>query len=256
MTFTTLLFAQTPCVPGTLSLPQAGYIIPDSATNFANGCAGQYYEQIIYIKAPNDTSITYLGSPVSAHVDSFVINSTITGLPSGLIVESVPALTLLPTSRLIVPGNTMACIKISGIMPATATGTINLTMAVRAYLHVLSIIPIDTAANVNYYHINITPAPCSPSSVQLLNKYSFNIIGAVPNPADYISKIQFESKNEKTYTMKLSNAVGEVVLTNVINAKSGINTIPIDVSNVANGLYMYSLSDGQNILSDKLQVAK
>jgi len=243
--------ANAQCVPGAVSLPQAGYIIPDSATNLANGCAGENYEQIIYIKVPADTTF----GTVNATIDSFVIEASISGLPSGLTVASIPALLSSPTSRLLVPGNSLACIKISGIIPAsTPPGPINLVIPARAYLKIAGIIPIDTSINVNYYHINISPAPCWPTAIQNVNRFDFNLIGNIPNPASTQTQIAFESHVSGSYTLKIVNAVGETMITKKVTASKGMNYIPVNTSTMSSGIYLYSLSDGKNIVSKRMEI--
>ena len=134
--------AQTPCVPGALVGTGKGYILPDSATNLNHGCAGLAYEQIIYIKVPADTSFTFLTIPISATVDSFVVDANIVGLPSALVSASVPAITPASGStpktnfdRLVIGGDSLACIKLSGVLDAALPpGDQNLTIKIRAYL--------------------------------------------------------------------------------------------------------------------------
>lgn len=269
------------CVPGTLTSPKNAYIIPDSATNFANACPGTYYEQILYIKAAKDTSITVtspIAGVITANIDSFVVDANIGGLPSYLSAASVPA--LLPAAgpsspksdypRLVVPGDSLACVKISGTVPAgTMAATLQLTVSLRVYtsnLHstnpVLEIgIPTlypgrktDTVTNITDYRIVVYPTPCWPTSVNTVSATNFEVIGAVPNPASNQTQIQFESKSSATYTLKITNSIGETMMSKTIQAAKGINYIPVETSTFASGVYMYSLSDGKNSVSKRLEI--
>ena len=251
-------YAQGPCVPGAVNLPQAGYIIPDSATNFVKGCEGQYYEQIIYIKAPKDTQM----SGLPATIDSFVVDASIMGLPAYLSISTVPALTpASPTNpktnfdRLIIKGDSMACIKISGNIPAGTSGNNPLVIGVRAYLKITGIIPIDTLANINYYNIDVMN-PCWPVAVSNIDKYNFDIVNAIPNPTANNTQISFLSNNNASYTYKIVNATGQTILTKEVKANNGLNYINIDMHNYSNGIYMFSLSNGNNLLSKRIQVNK
>jgi len=252
------LYAHSQCVPGTLTKPQAGYIIPDSATNFAHACIGQYYEQIIYIKAPKDT----VASGLTAVVDSFVMNKNIVGLPVGLSVTAVPGFTPAAPGnpntnfeRLIIKGDSLACIKVSGIIPAGTTPAVSqLTIEVRAYLRLLSTIPLDTTANVGYYAIDMLGAPCWPAAVNDVDRYGFSLLAAVPNPFSGTTQLSFESANAETYVLRVLNILGEEVHRSTVSAQAGMNYVRLDASGWASGLYMYSLSDGKHLLSSKLQV--
>lgn len=279
---TSTLFAQTVCVPGTITSPNNAYILPDSATNFTVGCAGQYYEQILYIKAAKDTVIT-ITTPISgtltADIDSFVVHTDITNLPSYLTVESVPT-KLTPAgagspksnmNRVIIPGDSLACAKISGTIPAgTAAGTINLVVNFRVYtsnihspdLVLDALIPTlypgrmtDTMAKLTYYKINIQN-PCWPAAVSNLSAYGFELIGAVPNPANNSTTIKFETNEVENYNVKVVNLLGEEVFNKTIKSSIGLNYVTLDASTWSNGVYMYSISNAKNTLTQKLQINK
>lgn len=258
--FATSIQAQTACVPGTLTKPQSGYIIPDSATNFNHSCVDMYYEQFIYIKAPKDTAL----GPIPATVDSFVVNKNVLGLPPGLVVESVPG--FIPPSpgnpktnfdRLIIKGDSLACIRISGTVPAGTTPSIySLTIEVRAYLKVSGIVPLDTASNIGYYKIDVKGMPCWPAAVNDLDTYGFELLDNAPNPFSETTTLSFNSSKQEQYQLSVLNLLGEKVYQTTIQSTSGKNYIRLDASQWGSGTYMYSLSNGKNARTGKLQVIK
>jgi hypothetical protein len=271
------------CVPGTLTTTANAYILPDSATNFYHGCPGTNYNQILYIKAAKDTVINItspLTATLTAKIDSFVVDANITGLPSYLTVQSVPS-TLAPAgagspksnyTRLIIPGDSLACVKVSGAIPGTAiAGTNNLVINLRVYLsNIHSTDPVidigipgiytnrmtDTTTSIGYYKIVIDPTPCFPSAVSNLEKYNFDLLGNTPNPLNASTRITFLSAKADVYDLRIVDAMGEVVFTKNIKAAAGINYVNIDASAYSNGVYMYSLNNGKNILSSKMQISK
>ncbi|MBL7764481.1 MAG: T9SS type A sorting domain-containing protein [Chitinophagaceae bacterium] len=276
-------FAQSVCVPGTLTSPKNAYIIPDSAANFANGCVGTYYEQILYIKAAKDTIIT-ITTPISgtltANIDSFVVDANILGMPSYLTVESVPG-TLPPAgagspksnyTRLSIPGDSLACVKISGNIPVgTPAAVLPLTIGLRVYtsnIHDINVgsaldalIPAfypgrktDTLTSIGYYSINVVAQPCWPTTVSNLTNYGFDLIGGIPNPADQSTRIAFQSANTHNYTLTIVNLLGEQVWRQTVKATNGVNYIPVQANLLNSGLYVYTLSDGINNVSGKLQI--
>lgn len=257
-------YAQAQCVPGTETKPQAGYIIPDSAANLKIACAGQPYEQIIYIKAPKDTQVTAPGipAPVNARIDSFVVDVNIVGLPPYLTVETVPAPTPAapgtPKSnydRLIIKGDSMACMRISGNVPAGVSGVNPLTIGVRAYLFAMNLIPMDTLANIGYYHLDVMN-PCWPAGVQELEKNHFNITEIAPNPTSNITNITFMSNTAEEYEYRILSSLGQIVESKKIAAIDGMNRISVDMAHLSNGFYLFTLTNGRNIISKKLQVSK
>jgi len=274
------------CVPGTLTAPGSSYILPDSATNMIDACQGQFYEQIIYLKVPKDTAFsitTPINAIITADVDSFVISASITGLPNYLNVESVPApLSPAPPNpktnftRLLVKGDSLACVRVFGNVPSNATaGTNPLLITIRAYLkNLASTNPladgyitgnppfglgltnrkVDTPVVLNDYRIIVKTSPCSPASATNMQANQFELVGAIPNPADNRTQIVFNSGKLDNYRLKIMNATGEIVAEKVIKSMLGLNYISIEATSWPKGTYMYSLTDGKHIYSNKLQL--
>ena len=271
------------CVPGTLTSPKNAYILPDSATNFANACPGTYYEQILYIKAAKDTAIhvtTPLVGTILANIDSFVVDANIVGLPSYLSVQSMP-LALMPAGagapksnmlRMVIPGDSLACARISGtVPPGTPAATIPLTVNLRVYTSNLhstdnaslnALIPLiysgsktDTLTSIHDYRIVVYPTPCWPTAVNTISTYNFNLVGNVPNPSNDMTHIVFESNTSDLYTLNVVSTVGETLFSKKVQATKGMNYIPVDTKNMPTGIYIYSLSDGKNTVSKRMEVA-
>ncbi|GBL34714.1 hypothetical protein EMGBS15_03090 [Filimonas sp.] len=226
------------CVPGTLTAPKNAYILPDSATNFANACPGTYYEQILYIKAAKDTAIVTSAGIITADIDSFVVDADIIGLPASWnpTVESVPA--ALPAAgasapksnmlRLVIPGDSLACVRISGNIPANEpAATIPLTVNLRVYtsnLHSTTLLlelgiptlypgrKTDTLTSINDYRIVVYPTPCWPTAVNTISQSDFDLVGNMPNPSKDQTNIVFESRVASSYTLSIKSAIGENIL--------------------------------------------
>ena len=269
------------CVPGTLTAPKNAYILPDSATNFANACPGTYYEQILYIKAAKDTAIVTPAGIITADIDSFVVDANIIGLPAGWnpTVQSVPM--ALPAAgasapksnmlRLVIPGDSLACVRISGTVPLSQqAGPLPLTVNLRVYtsnLHSTTLLlelgiptlypgrKTDTLTSINDYRIVVYPTPCWPTAVNTISTYNFNLVGNVPNPSNSMTQIVFESNIDEMYTLQVVNTVGETIFSKKVQAAKGMNYIPVDTKNITSGIYIYSLSDGKNSVSKRMEVA-
>lgn len=270
------------CVPGTITAPKNAYILPDSATNFANACPGTYYEQILYIKAAKDTAIAVtspLTGTILANIDSFVVDANIGGLPSYLSIQSIPA--ALPPAgaaapksnmtRMVIPGDSLACAKISGnVPPGTTAATLPLIVNLRVYTSNLhcndnaalnALIPIiyagsktDTLTAINDYRIVVYPTPCWPTQVLTFQDKAFELIGAVPNPADGITRIEYTTRVSSNMQFRLVNAMGATVLEQSGMVNEGMNQFTLDTRHLASGLYIYSISDGKSTLTNRLQI--
>ena len=279
----TFSFAQTVCVPGTQTSTASAYILPDSTTNLNHGCPGLNYFQYMYLKAAKDTTINatlpLVGAfTITAKIDSFVVDANITGLPSYLTVESNPTKLLaagaaFPKSnydRLVIKGDSLACVKISGLIPSgTLAGTNNLNIQLRIYLSNMSstnvtadaLIPnlypgrkLDTTTNFSYYKIIIDAQPCYPVSISNLDKYNFDLIGNAPNPFTGNTTISFQSAVSKNFDLKIMSATGAIVYAEKVKSQIGMNYINIDGSKLSSGMYMILLNDDKNRLTKKMQV--
>jgi hypothetical protein len=258
--------AQTVCVPGTVTAPKAGYIIPDSATNLNHACVGLPYEQIIYIKAQRDTSIVLFGLTQQAQIDSYVVRKAVTNLPPGLTVQAVPG--FKPASgdaskpktnfeRLIIPGDSLACIKISGTVPTGTTPQVyTLVIQVRAYLSGLPLgLKIDTLADINYYSIDVKGTPCWPAAVSDVAS-SFSLDAPFPNPMSTSMYVPFNAYTAGTYNLRVFSFLGQEVYYSEMKASQGSNYFRVDNLGWANGMYLFTLSNNEQTRSGKFSIQR
>jgi hypothetical protein len=64
---------------------------------------------------------------------------------------------------------------------------------------------------------------------------------AYPNPTSGKTIVSFNANNDGKYSMKVLDMIGNVIVNEIVNAKAGINSNEIDLSNAAKGIYMISL---------------
>jgi hypothetical protein len=66
-----------------------------------------------------------------------------------------------------------------------------------------------------------------------------------PNPVGNNLQIRFNAPQASSLTMTVVDVLGKVVITKIVTAKEGGNIELIDMSNVPNGVYFFSLNDGK-----------
>ncbi len=229
------------CTP---SWPSGGGtgISPDSATNLPHGVEGMAYNTTIQFKAPLDT--LYLGFPVI--IDNITIDN-VTGLST--IPNISPFTYTTNPSGGIFPGGSVGCINITGTPSIGSNGTYNLGVDVTATAHFQgSSLPITQSYTIDFYKIVVD----ANTSVPVINKGKFDLTQNFPNPFSTKTNIAFNLPSPSQVTFKVYDLVGNTLNEKIIDGKSGINTIDFDGSNLAEGVYFYSISNGTGVLTRRL----
>lgn len=73
-----------------------------------------------------------------------------------------------------------------------------------------------------------------------------------PNPFSGITQIEIFSAINGEYEFQVHDILGKTFHKEKVRISEGLNTISFDGSSLANGLYIYSLSDGKASISDKM----
>ena len=221
-------------------------IYPDSATGLANAYVGQNYSQNITIITPLDTSVASLGG-VLVTIDSISLTS-VSGLPPNFAYTCDP-----PSCGF--PGGTIKCAELySTINPTTSDiGLYNITFETTTYV----IAPIVGAINqddaIDYYYIEILE-----NTTSVFNQFSdltFELKDIYPNPVNNNAKIQFISGSSADIVFTVFNHLGEKIEERNIAATRGVNDIEISANDYDNGMYLYSLNNGIQIVSKRMIVA-
>lgn len=267
------LASNAQCVPNKPGLPVAKqYIVPDSATGLEPACVGKPYEQIVYIKTFKDSNVTInlFGTNIASKfvIDSFIINlsPTAMGLPSYLSVESVPA-AKAPTAKHNFPhlriapvlGDSLACLKIFGNVPSTATVGVN-PLSIEfigfadGYIPATAPLPLvnDTTltTNITAYKINVQAAAnCTQGVADYLA--DTKDIFVAPNPANDKIAIGLNASKAGKYNVQILSMTGALLAAKEMNAQAGLNQTTFDIGSFASGLYIYKITNGQNYISGK-----
>ncbi|CAN5211232.1 hypothetical protein BH09BAC1_BH09BAC1_30960 [soil metagenome] len=119
--------------------------------------------------------------------------------------------------------------------------------------------PIDTTAGAN-----LSTATCksldkdtifgdltSISNIAGVSYFSF-----YPNPTTNTATVSFSADKASNYTARIINVYGAEVSREVLNVTTGLNVNKVDVSNLANGVYIYTITDGKNVQTQRFVVEK
>lgn len=125
---------------------------------------------------------------------------------------------------------------------------------------------IDTTANAvlktasciprNFfpYTFDAPPILCAYPCVGVNEISSINYFSFYPNPTANASTVSFTADKAASYTARIVNLYGQEVSREVIEVQAGANAHPIDVSALASGIYLFTISDGANITSYRFVV--
>ena len=235
------IFASAQCTPD----PQyvGGGIYPDTITGLADAIVGQPYNQLITIITPPDT--VFLGIP--ATIDNIDLTN-VTGLPPNFTYECDPASCSFP-------GGTTKCANVySTINPTLANiGLYPITFECIAY----ATVPLIGGTTLTFisggYAIEIVDN--TTSVIHQFNNQTFTLKGIFPNPATNQAKIQFISGKSDDIMFRIYNLMGKLVYLKDIRANRGLNSIDINISNFPDGIYMYSINNGETVLTKRMIVA-
>ena len=221
-------------------------IYPDSTTfNATSAIVGQAYNEVITIIAPLDTSAELFGQTIPLTVQTIELTN-VTGLPSSFSYNCA-------NSNCIFIGGNTSCAVLSSANP----------LASEVGLHQIFMYTTTTADAglfgiqlqddiIDYYYINVTNAT---SVVNQFNDFTFELKDVFPNPVNSNSKIQFISGNSTNVIFTVFNYLGEKIEERNIVANRGINDIFINTNNYPNGMYLYSINNGETIISKRMVIA-
>ena len=259
---------QNPCVPDA-SLQDSLYgLWPDTTENLKLSQVDTYYEEHIQIKTPKTVgevmgSPYYIENPINSEFLPDSINIApleiteiklvdVSGLPDIMSVY-------LSNEDSVFEGDAVACVTLYGTPGQNELGQHDITLLIDGEVNVPVYGPttlyeqLGEYESIEGYRLIVQTEPVSVSENKNL---AFAISQNSPNPFNNITSIEYISPNESSYNFTVVNILGEVQYNRVLRATSGVNTIAIDASGFSSGIYFYSLSNLDKILTKKMIVNK
>lgn len=219
-------------------------VFPDSATNFMSGVVGQPYVQNVTVKVPYDTTDATLGTVHFNHIDlqTNISNPANYGLPPGLSLAGTPA-------NLKFPGNDTSCMVIYGT-PTTA-GTYYLSFTLKTWITEVTLFPVNTQT-LTYYKIDILPASTGINSAA---ETKFEVGQNIPNPFSGKTTIRYSVPAQGKAKFSLYNTLGKLVMEKKADAVKGENNFELNSSELAEGIYMYSVEFNNKTITKRMIVS-
>jgi hypothetical protein len=238
---TTSLLVNAQCTPNPLYLDSAYGVWPDTVENFDPATVGVAYAQVLDFKLPLDAGVidpNFAG----VNIDSAVLTGVL-GLPTGLTYVCNTA-----TNSWL--GGQQGCATIEGV--PTTQGSYDITISLDGWVTVF-FAPFAQAITFGGYVIDVGPAGIE--TIQLTNE-TFILQQNYPNPTNGNTTIDFIAGNNQMVNFSITNLLGDIVYNKEINSKRGVNKLDINTSDFSNGIYLYSISNGTNVVTKRMIVGK
>lgn len=229
------------CTPDPMYADSSFGAWPDTITNFPPAQEGVFYSEVLDFKLPDDAGEidpTYSGIPV----DSAVLTNVI-GLPTGLSYNC-------DVSTCTWYGGQQGCASLFGT--PTSTGTHDVVIELDGWVTIPFVGPITQPVTFTGYKIIVSPA----AGITIIHKDEFSSAQNSPNPFGEETTIKFTTGQGGDVSLRVMDILGNSVHTQTVNAVPGENAVKFRNSGLANGVYMYTLSNGAKTVTRKMIVRK
>lgn len=235
-------------------------IYPDSAMGYLpNACSNQAYAQTITVVLPTDTLVDFPGVGLitltmnSIKVDSAkIIMDGIGGIDTSGVPSDINFSFDCSPSNCTFPGGQSGCLQLNGNPTTEDEGVWPLIVYVTANVTHSLLGTFDAPQSIIANYI-ITIENCG--AVETLNTSKFEVGQNIPNPANGSTTINFTSPTPSTVDFKVYNMLGMVVKNNKIDAVSGLNKVNFNTNELAQGVYVYSITNGNTTITKRMVVA-
>lgn len=147
------------------------------------------------------------------------------------------------------PAPSNACVVVSGTPTKVGTFPVKIKSQIRTVV-LGSGIWIPAPDNTEYKIVVAATA-----GVDEMNANKLEVKQNQPNPFHGKSEITFLTQNANEIDFKVYNMLGKIVLAKTIKADKGSNTIELEASSFAPGIYMYSLKNDDKTITKRMIVS-
>lgn len=233
-------------IPGFWPNPQQGPL-PDGEIN-------QAYNQTITVVVVEDTTIDLSGvigfpvPPVQVSVNYQEVTG-VTGMPNGITYAC-------DTSSCTWIGGDAGCVKLSGT--PTQAGDFVVDIASNINFDVPASVPVigGTPQSLPIPGVGYDLYVDNPNGIEEIQQNRFSVAQNAPNPFSGITEIHFNTPVAATMTIEVHNIAGIRVFSDTFRANAGMGTYQLDASDLHNGVYFYTVSNGKDRSIHKMIVSE
>ncbi len=258
----TVLAQQSPCVPDVHLQDSTFGLWPDTIQNLPIAQFDNYYEEHIQIKTPSTVG-EVMGNPYYINVGPLPVDIAPLEIDSIKLVgvNGLPSVmsTYLSNSDSVFMGNDIACVTLFGTPGVNELGTHELSLIIDGWVNVAVIGTVSLYDQLGDYETidgYRLVVQSEMVSIDENNNLSLSVSQNSPNPFSNRTNIEFNSTTEGEYLFYIVNLLGEVQDHRIVNANYGINKIDIDASALSSGIYFYTFSNDQLMITKKMIINK
>ncbi len=225
------------CVPDP-NAPDTCIICPTPEQGLNPAYIGVEYEQVFTFNVPDEVEVQGNLFPLY-----WVRLDSIRYLPEGLYYECVP-------NDCLFLALTQGCVVVKGIPTENnAEGSYNLVLDA-CFESINNLVLCDSVPGDlldSQYTIDLF----STVATNNLQQEGFELQNT-PNPFSGFTQVEIQAPRNTDLEFIVYDLIGNEIHQRNITVNSGINTIEFDGSQLSNGMYIYTIKDGQQKLSNKM----
>ena len=227
--------------------------IPESGI-YESACVNSPYYFAFTFVVPDSINLT-TPFPIDAAITSITVTG-LDGLPDGLSFATNPP------DGVFLPVDGLGC----GAIYGTATNPSDVgdhELVIQGELDaggfVVDFATVLPAIGGGNYILTVDPEGAATCTVSSSVEEALNdnmTIETAPNPFSAFTNVTIKSELAETLQFRVINLLGELVHAEQIAVTSGDNVIEFDGSQLANGVYQFSFSNGADALTQKVVLQK
>lgn len=244
------------CQPDTSALDSTSLVFPLPLNEGVGGLAGfpacinEPYELVFTLRVPD--SLDANGNLIDISYAEIETTGAISGLPEGISYACNPP-------DCIFPDTLVGCIVLRGVPSSNnMLGSYDLVIVANAQLGPLPfpvtfpgpLVPGSYAITLN------EEGNCDEMSTSVNYLAEQISLRNIPNPVQSQTKVEMTSLIEGDFQFKVFDMNGREVHYQNLQVNVGYNAFQFDATSLTNGMYIYTLSDGQAVIHERMSVEK
>jgi len=212
-------------------------------------CVGSYYETVFTFNIP--AVYEAFGQSIALQSAEIPVEGGISGLPASMDYICNPP-------NCVFPAEEKGCVLVFGTPEEGETGVTSLSIqaTIKDQSGLLEFdlnLPSELEAGSEYLlHVKEEGFEnCAVVSTQEAFAAQFELRNQ-PNPFSDFTQIMVNAQEEGRFELLVTDLLGQVIHRRPVQLFAGENTIDFDGSSLPEGMYLYSISDGQQAVSGKM----